>query len=986
MPSRDAEITEQRSRDRLERQRARAGQVRKVFGNTEPADVRAGEARAQMTPSSPFSPGEPIGPFDGFSRTPRTRDYVPGYNIATRPRIHERVAFDTLKGLIEAYDFAQICIWHRIDSIRSLEWSLVASDAEQRDVDDAVKIGLAALRKPDRKNSFGAWLGAYLWDILAYDAGTLYRLRNNLGQVIGLQVIDGKTIAPLLDYWGNPPDYPAPSFVQYANGLPWNWLNDQDLIYEPYRKIPDTLYGKAPLESIMLSANTDLRFQLYFLQRFTEGNLPAAFASAPESWTPDQIEAFQELWDGFILGDQAYKSQIRWIPPGSKIEWSNEKDFSDAMSLFLMRKCASAYHVVPADLGFTETVNKSSGETQTDVQHRIGDVPLARHIAGILTSFLQDDLHLPLKFVFDFGEEQDDRLATAQADQIYIQNAVVSPSEIREMRYGKTEPGGVFVPRYIFSARGGAVPLNALFAVAGQIDMASGAPVPGAAMPHKPFAPIQGVEPNPAPPTKPLAVQVWGEPPPAPSDAPPLAAVAPRPALPAPAPRPGAEPEQSGPGPQVTKEGEAAPGVSTETGVYGYDLIGRPLETFAAETDDEGTDEPAPTRGEIAKAEIALFRKHVRQWRRTGRRWREFAFTDAVDALTAHRLNDAGRLEFRKAAGLLAVAGLAVLAADTGRVLMLQRGLTPGDPASGMWEFPGGHMEEGETAGAAAEREWQEETGTLLPADAWTEANPDATWTSADGIYRGIVVVLAQEACVPIGARGQVINPDDPDGDAREALAWWDPALLPGNPALRPELLASITEVCDAIAIAASTCAPAPLGKEATVQESPAVPGLTKRSGMISLDVPDGLIPAPDGGAPGHHITIVYLGKDLTDAQFANACERARQAAALLPGPLSGAIAGLGSFPPSESSDGKTPVWAGVAVPGIEVLRDALGDLSASEHTDFHPHLTLAYLDQGAAMPAPIPPTAVSFATLNVHRGNEIISVPFGAAAAGNGH
>ena len=70
-------------------------------------------------------------------------------------------------------------------------------------------LGLAALRKPDRKNYLKTWLAKYLYDILAWDAGTLYRLRNRAGKCIGLQPVDGRTIAPLLDYWGNPPDAPA---------------------------------------------------------------------------------------------------------------------------------------------------------------------------------------------------------------------------------------------------------------------------------------------------------------------------------------------------------------------------------------------------------------------------------------------------------------------------------------------------------------------------------------------------------------------------------------------------------------------------------------------------------------------------------------------------------------------------------------------------------------------------------------------------------
>ena len=130
-----------------------------------------------------------------------------------------------------------------------------------------------------------------------------------------------RTYGPLLDYWGNPPHEPAEAYVQYVNGLPWNWLTRGDLIYEPFRPRNNSPYGHAPIESVILNANTDIRFQVYFLQRFTEGNIPEAFASAPETWSPDQIEQFQEYWDSIMYGDQSRKHQIRWMPGGSTIAW-----------------------------------------------------------------------------------------------------------------------------------------------------------------------------------------------------------------------------------------------------------------------------------------------------------------------------------------------------------------------------------------------------------------------------------------------------------------------------------------------------------------------------------------------------------------------------------------------------------------------------------------------------------------------------------------
>lgn len=732
----------------------------KVYGtNGAPPDMKVAAESAGMTQTRPFSPGEPIGPYDGYSRTPRTQNFVQGYNIAARPKSHERVSFETLRGLIEAYDVASMCIWHRIDSIRSLEWSLVAQKGFGGDITDAMPIGMAALAKPDRQTPFSTWLASYLYDILAYDAGALSRMRNRGGRAVGLRVVDGTTIAPLLDYYGNSPEDPAEAYVQYVNGLPWGWLTRKDLIYEPFRRRSNSPYGQAPLETILLNANTDLRFQTYFLQRFTEGNIPEAFASAPESWSPDQIEQFQALWDATLLGDQSAKSQVRWMPGGSTLAWSNEKDFSDGFSLFLMRKTAAAFHVVPADLGFTETVNKSSGESQADVQHRVGDLPLLRHVQHILSGFLQEDLGLPLAFAFDLGEEQADRYQQAQADKIYVDMGAIGASDIREMRYGLPEPDGIPVPRFVFTERSGPIPLASLYAVAGQVDPGTAAPVPGTELPHTVFGGVQGVESSPPIKTTPLAEQEFGT-----------------------AAMPMAPPPQPVEGATVAKEGTApTAGITAATGITGYDLVGH--------HDEEDENDPGP----LVKSELTAFRRFRAARRRAGQ-WRDFEFR-VVDQVRGHRLNDSGRLAIRKAAGEIAVAGLAVLAADTGRVLMLQRALVDDDPAAGTWEFPGGHMEGDETPLQGAWREWAEETGCIPPAGECT-----GVWLSPDGIYEGIVWTVPSESCVPIDGSRAISNPDDPDGDQVEAIAWWDPTQLPGNPAVRQELLDNLDEVTAALA------------------------------------------------------------------------------------------------------------------------------------------------------------------------------------------
>jgi SPP1 gp7 family putative phage head morphogenesis protein len=684
--------------------------------------MTAAAAAAGMTTANPFGPGAPIAPYDGYSRTPRTHDFATGYNISARPKTNERVSFDSLRGLVESYDVAQMCIWHRIDSIRSLDWSLVPARGFRGEADELIDIGMAVLAKPDRQTPFASWLAKWLYDLLAYDAGALYRLRNRGGRAIGLRVVDGTTIAPLLDYWGNSPEAPAEAYVQYANGLPWNWLTRNDLVYEPFRPRSNSPYGQAPLETILLNANTDLRFQAYFLQRFTEGNIPQAFASAPESWTPQQIEEFQGYWDAFLRGDQAVKHQIKWMPGGGKIEWSNEKAFDDSFSLFLMRKTCAAYHIVPSDLGFTESVNKSSGETQADVQHRVGDLPLVAYIQDVITGFLQHDLGLPLEFAFDTGQEKEDRLSAAQAWGIYIDKGMASPDEGREELLGLPGDPRRPTPRFYNNTTAGPIPLLAIEGIGGSIDPETYGPADDQPLPEQPFVSAPGTIPD---------------------------AAATEPAADAPQELHKAVAQHMAPAVDVTKE-------------------------------------------------MGAFRSFRKARRRSGA-WRDFEFRH-VDPVAAHRLNQAGRAQIRKDSGEIACAGLAVRAADTGRVLMLQRALDPDDPAGGTWEFPGGHLEGDERPVAGAVREWCEETRFVLPFDPDGIAElafADPSWVS--GIYAGFIYTVGSESVLDLARRDQVNNPDDPDGDQVEAVAWWDPEQLRGNPVVRPELRGDLDVVLEAL-------------------------------------------------------------------------------------------------------------------------------------------------------------------------------------------
>ena len=132
-------------------------------------------------------------------------------------------------------------------------------------------------------------------------------------------------------------------------------------------------------------------------------------------------------------------------------------------------------------------------------------------------------------------------------------------------------------------------------------------------------------------------------------------------------------------------------------------------------------------------------------------------------------------------------AGLCVKASDTGRVLMLQRKLSDDDPASGKFEFPGGHLKQGEAPRDGAIREWQEETGIVLP----QSVEHVTDWPSADGRYILFVCVIPSEEELQINGDSEarrVLDSDHSDGERHEVTAWFLPEDLQGMPALREEI------------------------------------------------------------------------------------------------------------------------------------------------------------------------------------------------------
>lgn len=457
--------------------------------------------RQGMTTTTSWGPGTPLQPYHGYSTPPRVTDYPVGVNISVRTRgSWGRMSFDTMKAIIDAYDVARMCINHKIDELRSMEPMFVAVDGFDGDADAAIDAAKAAMEFPDGEHDWLEWLGLLLEGPLRYDACALYRARNMNGDVIGLEVVDAPTIYPYIDERGRKPRPPAPAYYQLIHGTVWDWYTTDDMIYPRFRPQTDNPYGMSPIESLLLTANTDIRFQWHFLQMFTEGSIPGGFVEVPPDLSsPDQVAEWQDYWDAMVYGDQAKLHQLLAVPNGTKVTTTKPDAFDKMFPQYLMVRTCAAFGVVPQDLGLIEDVNRANGETQVDIQFRVNTLPWVLWVQQIANRYLQRDLGLPVQMKLDTGRDKEDRYAEAQAWGIYIDKGIASPDEAREELLGLPTDNERPVPRFYADPRTGPVPLANIEQIAGRIDPATAAPQDDVPLPTEPYDGAHGILPDKSP-------------------------------------------------------------------------------------------------------------------------------------------------------------------------------------------------------------------------------------------------------------------------------------------------------------------------------------------------------------------------------------------------------------------------------------------------------------------------------------------------------
>jgi SPP1 gp7 family putative phage head morphogenesis protein len=183
--------------------------------------------------------------------------------------------------------------------------------------------------------------------------------------------VDGATIKILIDGNGRTPMPPESAYQQVIKGLPAVDYTLQELIYAPRNLRSYRFYGMSPVEQVLGIANIALKRQLHLMNYYTDGTVPDAILTPPETWNPDQIKQAQ-LWLDTLTSPTA-RHKVRILPGGQFTQLRDPK-LKDELDDWLARIICYCFSLAPGAL--VKDMTKATGDTNKTSAQEEGLEPL----------------------------------------------------------------------------------------------------------------------------------------------------------------------------------------------------------------------------------------------------------------------------------------------------------------------------------------------------------------------------------------------------------------------------------------------------------------------------------------------------------------------------------------------------------------------------------------------------------------------------------
>ncbi|MEN6525839.1 MAG: phage portal protein [Candidatus Polarisedimenticolia bacterium] len=426
---------------------------------TDPARVAVNDA-AVAGDGRPMAPAPPIQPTEPLGRSPRA--WVPplGWNLGTVPRgnVPGLTPFATLRA-VASWDLVRCAINDLIGQIVGLDWVARGKSDLRGDPDPAdLARAKAFLAMPDAANRvpLRAWLVRAVEEVVVTDALSLVPRRALDGTPLGLTQIDGATICPRVDVYGEYPLPPATAYQQIVYGRPETDFTlpggDAPLWYVPMSPRVDSPYGRSRVEAILLTANLAARSNNFDLSWFTEGNIPEAIYGMPADVGEEALQKMQDYFDEKFAGvDHARSGRVALLPDGKLMQFQQRQWSYDNAEWWGRLIC---WAIGVSNLPLAKMMNRATSEQAEKGSTDSGTKPVAKFVAEILTRYLADELGIAdVEIAVDDAEAIAPETAQAR-DEGDARSGLRTLNEIRSERGLPPYPDAIGARPFVITGSG----------------------------------------------------------------------------------------------------------------------------------------------------------------------------------------------------------------------------------------------------------------------------------------------------------------------------------------------------------------------------------------------------------------------------------------------------------------------------------------------------------------------------------------------------
>ena len=378
----------------------------------------------------------PLNPLPAYTPVVEARqyDYKVGRNLYYLPRGETRISFELLRDVAYSCDLLRLGIETRKDQLCALKWQfklkIENSDGNDGQEDPRVQELQQFFESPDKNNTWRDWIRTVIEEILVTDALTIYKRFTRGGDLYSLELIDGSTIFPLVDEGGRRPLPPDPAYQQILKGVPKADYTTEELLYKPYTKRVNTVYGYPAVEQIITAAQTEIERMKSQLAYFTDGSYPDVYATMPEGMSPEKILAWEKRVNDMLRGNLLGRRQMPFMPYGVELKELKAPALKDEFDEWLTRKICYALSLPPT--AFTKVNNRATAESEKDRAEEEGLSPLMTFIKEIIDDIIKlnfgyDDLE------FSWGDQtQQDPKVQSDVLSTYVKAGIMSINEVRD--------------------------------------------------------------------------------------------------------------------------------------------------------------------------------------------------------------------------------------------------------------------------------------------------------------------------------------------------------------------------------------------------------------------------------------------------------------------------------------------------------------------------------------------------------------------------